>query len=533
LLIVDDEPTVLRALEHDLKLRDYEMIVTDSPSTALEILELQPIGVVLSDYRMPEMNGISFLDAVRSRWPNVQRLMMAASDELPTLSGAQSVFRLVSKPWDREALGLVIDDSFRAFALLRENAELWALAQRQYRDLQSLNHSLETKIASRTQQLVSAKVAWERTFDAIVDPLAIITDNHVVLRANLAYADHAERQVNQVPGQKCYELIAGRSSPCELCPLSMDDVALRNRGADIPATGDRILHVWSYPMQLASEAPGDDAHTIGAQNVCYYRDVTEERELESRLTQTEKLASIGLFVGGVAHEVNGPLGNIMILTEELKDDFSGSEDGLEIVHDIQSSAERCRRIIDSLRSFVRGSAQLHRERIQVDEVVAEVVRIFQRDYGSQGQVPINCRISKDIPPIRGDVALLHQLFRNLLQNAYHSLRKENGEIEVTVTEDFVSADGSKTTSVIVEVVDNGSGISDENLKHVFEPFFTTKREEKMGSGLGLSISHQIVQKHRGHISVDSELGKGTKFRVVLPMGDATGSYRLADLAASQ
>jgi two-component system NtrC family sensor kinase len=518
LLIITDEPEVLRALERDLESRSYEMVVTDSPTMALEILELQSIGVVLSAYLLPEMNGVSFLDVVRSRWPRVQRLLMATIDELPTMSGAQPIFRLLCKPWNREELKTVIDDAFSTYALLHENAELWALAQRQYHDLHALNHSLETKISKRTQQLVSAKVAWEKTFDAIVDPLAIVSGDYVVLRANLAYADHANKKVAEVPGLKCFELVAARSSPCLSCPLNDEDTAEANRGADIAARDNKTLHVWSFPMTSKQ-----------AQNVCYYRNVTEERELEHRLIQTEKLASIGLFVGGVAHEVNGPLGNITALAEALKDNYSGSAEDLELVHDIQSSAERCRRIIDSLRSFARGSAQLYRERIQVDEVVAEVVHSFERDYGSQDCVQIHCDIRGDIPPIRGDVALLHQLFRNLLQNAFHSLHKEAGHIDFLIQEESQSDSGAESSCVLVVVSDNGSGISPENLKQVFQPFFTTKSETKMGTGLGLSISHQIVQKHRGSITVESEEGKGTSFRIVLPLGDATGSYRLADL----
>ena len=518
LMIVDKEPAALRSLENALKKRDYEIVVTDSTRTALEILELQSVGVVICSHDTSKETGLSFLEKVRQRWPNIQRIMMASPEQISRLERHVPMLRLISKPWGEHELKMAIENAFQVFELLRENAELWQLSQRQYRDLQSLNHSLEAKISERTQQLVSAKLVWERTFDAIVDPVAIIRDDHSVLRANLAYADQAQRSVSLVPGQKCYLLVAGRDSPCENCPLGTTDNESIRRGVDIQARGSRTLHVWSYPMQsvsLASESNENINH------VCYYRDVTDERLLEGKLTQSEKLASLGLFVGGVAHEVNNPLGTIIALTEVLKTEIEGDEENLEIVHDIEMSADRCRRIIDSLRSFVHGSAQLHQQSIQVSELLVEVVRLFRQDYG--GGTPIECIIGDRIPAIRGDVALLHQLFRNLLQNAYHSLPKEDGAIQVSVRV------GSSTNSVIVELEDNGSGIRAEDLKHVFEPFFTTKSENKLGSGLGLSISHQIVLKHRGTIDVESVTGKGTKFIIDLPVGEPTGSFRLAEL----
>ena len=124
--------------------------------------------------------------------------------------------------------------------------------------------------------------------------------------------------------------------------------------------------------------------------------------------------------------------------------------------------------------------------------------------------------------------MLHQLFRNLLQNAYHSLPPTQGRIRVKIREGSKN-DVTNSAFVTIEIEDNGSGIKEENLEHLFEPFFTTKGANKLGSGLGLSICHQIVTKHRGKISVRSKVGEGTCFVIELPVGEATGKFRLADL----
>ncbi|MEE2901605.1 MAG: ATP-binding protein [Myxococcota bacterium] len=497
------------------------MIVTDSARTAKELLELQSIGVVLCGLDLGHESGIEFLEVVHNDWPTTQGLLMCSASDLPTLSAFEPTYGILNTPWTRHDLNEQLLAAFQRFELRRENIELRKLAHSQAQQLENMSHSVDAKIAHRTQQLLNAKVVWERTFDAIVDPVAIISSEHEVLRANLAYADHSQLPVSQVPGKKCFELVAGTSEPCEKCPMTQGDSSAR--GVDIEARHNRMLHVWSYPMPISDP---DERYVEKDSFVCYYRDVTEERELEAKLHQSEKLASLGLFVGGVAHEVNSPLASIKLLTESLREELVDNDDGLEVLHDIEVSADRCRRIIDSLRSFVHGSAKLHKESIQVDEIVEEVVRIFIRDYGTTAQ--IDCEIDENLTPIRGDVALLHQLFRNLLQNAYHSLPKSEGLIQIKIREGSKN-DETNRSFVTVIIQDNGSGISKQNLRHLFEPFFTTKSENKLGSGLGLSICHQIVTKHRGKISVESEVGEGTRFIIELPVGEATGKFRLADL----
>ena len=496
------------------------MIVTDSARTARELLELQNIGVILCGHELGYEKGSEFLEDVLSEWPNVQGLLLCSVSDLPTMSVLTPSYVSVNIPWTRHDLNSQVVGAFQRFELYRENDELRKVIDSQTQQINNLNHSMDAKITHRTQQLLNAKVVWERTFDAIVDPVAIVSSEYEIRRANLAYADHSGLPVSQVNGQKCFELVTNNSEPCELCPMRGDNSA---RGVDIEARQGKTLHVWSYPMPVSNP---DERIAENASFVCYYRDVTEERELETKLHQSEKLASLGLFVGGVAHEVNSPLATIKLLTESLREELLDNDDCLDVLHDIEVSADRCRRIIDSLRSFVHGSAKLHKKSIQVDEVVEEVVRIFIRDYGTTAKIETD--FCDDLTPIRGDVALLHQLFRNLLQNAYHSLPPTEGRIRVKIREGSKN-DVTNSAFVTIEIEDNGSGIKEENLEHLFEPFFTTKGANKLGSGLGLSICHQIVTKHRGKISVRSKVGEGTCFVIELPVGEATGKFRLADL----
>ena len=538
LLLVDDEPSILTALKRALRRERLRILTSLSPTEGLEIIARGGVGVVISDYKMPEMDGITFLSSVRERWPSVQRIMLTGQADEAAIEGVvnrSAVFRFLCKPWDQQSLIMTVRDSFAQYRVLKENERLWALTSQKNEELVELARGLEAKVERRTKQLVRAKQDWERTFDAIVDPVAIVDAEHRVVRANLAYARHADVTIRAVPGALCHELVAGRSSPCDSCPLEATLAGEAPRGVDVPATKDRILNVWSFPFRSHGADTGDVPPDIGERPslvpwsvampsespqpgeppaptaVCYYRDVTGERALSEKLVRTEKLAALGLFVGGVAHEINNPLGGILAFAQLLLRNPPEPEELDDALKSIEHSALRCKRIIDSLQSFAR-STHISDGVVNLQTLVRDAIDAFERDYTSADRVFIAHDVSPNTPLVRGDPALIHQLFRNLLQNAEHAMTGDGGRIAIRVRPD----DDGPEDRVRIEVTDNGRGISDEKLKRIFDPFFTTKGEEK-GTGLGLSICHRIVEQHRGHMEVESTSGRGTTFRIFLPV----------------
>jgi two-component system NtrC family sensor kinase len=511
LLLVDDEPAVGRAIRHELRAEEFPLFIATTCVEAMAILEREHIGVIVSDDRP---DGVTFLRGVKDRWPNIRRCF-------------------IPKPWDPEALRLNVAASFEHYRLLEENQRLRALLQTQNRELIELNRSLEAKIDARTLQLTRAKAEWEQTFDAIVDPLAIVSPQYAVVRANLAYALRAGLPVDAVPGRPCHQLLAGRDVPCEDCPLP---AALRGetpRGVDISAKG-RELNVWAFPLRpsprtrsqgdtplsaLGSLPIGDPSLEVatadlpsGPHGVCYYRDVTEERTLAGKLARTEKLAALGLFVGGVAHEINNPLGGILAFTQLLLKGTmgsSGDEEEVRALERIEWSALRAKRIIESLLSFAQGAPHLTQTAVDCGVLINEVVSAFNKDYGGW-RLEVEVEIHPDTPAIHGDPALLHQLLRNLLQNAEDALPGDGGEIRIKAGPAVLN----DAPAVRLEVWDNGSGIPAEHLPRIFDPFFTTKIDRK-GTGLGLSICHRIVEQHGGLFEVQSEPGRGTTFGIAL------------------
>jgi len=231
-----------------------------------------------------------------------------------------------------------------------------------------------------------------------------------------------------------------------------------------------------------------------------------------QLIQSAKLPALGELAAGVAHEINNPLSAVLtysILLQEktqepelLQDSLPEFQQQLEL---IQKAAERCKQIEDNLLAFSRetGGTMVSTNLGQIVDNTLELMRShFQRDA---------VKLEQEIPPdlfVWANSSELQQVFTNLALNAKQAMQG-GGTLRL-------KAYLENPTCVIIELSDTGVGISKAHLEKIFDPFFTTKRIGE-GTGIGLSIAHGIIQKHRGTITVDSELGRGTTFRLALPV----------------
>jgi signal transduction histidine kinase len=254
-----------------------------------------------------------------------------------------------------------------------------------------------------------------------------------------------------------------------------------------------------------------------------------ERELNERhLIQSEKLASLGTLLSGVAHELNNPLSNIstsaQILAEEMGTGTGNGELAGELVGQIGEQTDRARNIVRSLLEFSRDR-EFRKEPLALRLLVEETVRFLK------GQIPPGVSVEVAVPAeitLSGDRQRLQQVFLNLVKNAAEAVSPEDGRIVVSarrvaagVTPDtdaelVVHGAGLAGSNVVeIEVLDNGPGIPPEIRKKIFDPFFTTKDVGK-GSGLGLFVVYEIIEEHDGSIAVASGIGGGTLFTIRLP-----------------
>jgi two-component system, NtrC family, sensor kinase len=304
---------------------------------------------------------------------------------------------------------------------------------------------------------------------------------------------------------------------------------------------------WELTRQAASqlsrleEAVQERTREITQANQALQAEIAERKHLEGQLVQSEKLASIGQLAAGVAHEINNPIGFIfsnfgalekylgslfeMLEAYEKAESSIGKPDVAAMLQALRERMEldylkedipvlmreskdgivRVRQIVQDLKDFSRVDASQEWQRAQLHPGIDSTLNIVASEIKYAAEV---VKEYGSLPDIECLPAQLNQVVLNLVVNAAHAMGSERGRIVIRT--------GAADASVWLEVEDNGAGMAPEVLTRIFDPFFTTKPVGK-GTGLGLSLAYGIVQKHHGRIDVQSVVGKGTTFRVLLPV----------------
>ena len=472
LLVVDDDDNVRRALKRVLRRMRCRVFDAPDAETALAVMEREPVQVVVSDYRMPGMSGVEFLRIVKERWPRIQRVLLTGQADSSAIEEAvnrSEIFRFIWKPWDDGHLLITIQSAVDQFWTTGENERLQALVSDRNAELEALNRDLDGKLAARTQALMRAAQEWRACFDAIGDPLAILRAGGCeVVRANTAFARAAGVMPNMLPGLRCADHSFG-TLPCISRCVMPAGAAERET-----VSGERSWLVRSFPFDGGEE---------GAL-VVVFKDVTDEREVTRRLFHAEKMSAVGQLAGGVAHEINNPLGGILALAQLMSQEDRDAED-TENLRLIQDAAMRAKRIVESLLRFSRRPREEEKGPVDLAHVADDALFLLQSQM-KDGPV----EVTRDYHPAiaLGNANQLQQIFVNLVVNALQAMDA---------------------------VTDTGPGVKPDVAKRIFEPFFTTKPEGK-GTGLGLSICYQIAEEHGGTIRVEPGLERGASFVVELP-----------------
>jgi signal transduction histidine kinase len=356
------------------------------------------------------------------------------------------------------------------------------------------------------ESLLKGKNEWERTFDAIVDPVALIDRNGTVLRANLGLARVLDLPIGEIVGAP-YPALLGVPRPGSADPIGQSL-------ADGEARTEEV-HFESLPgVQQVTASPYSVVDGVLQGAVVIIKDVNDLKEQQERLQQASRLADIGQLAAGVAHEINTPLASIALRAESLlkvADDprlraVDSFKNFPRYLKTIDEEIFRCKKIIGALLEFSR----VRRPETRVTDLnaLAEKATDLVGHQMMLKQVALSLKLEAGLPHIRADDGQLRQALIALLMNALDAT-PPGGHVEVETR-----VDGADT--VVLTVADDGSGIPPENLDKIFNPFFTTKPVGQ-GTGLGLAICHGIVASHGGEIRVDSEIGRGTRLSLVLPV----------------
>ncbi len=230
---------------------------------------------------------------------------------------------------------------------------------------------------------------------------------------------------------------------------------------------------------------------------------------QEQLVQSRKIAAVGTLTSGIAHELNNPINNIVLTAEALKEDFRhlNQEEALGLIQDILVQSERASEIVKGLLDFSR-SEHPEFEPLYIAPVVHDTLKLVRNQLTLSG-IQVEEDFPSGLPPFHGDRKSLQQVFLNLFINAIQAML-DGGTLTLKA---YPAEDGQWLK---VEVTDTGVGIEPEHLPRIFDPFYTTKQVGR-GTGLGLSVTYGIVEKHGGHIEVQSQKGKGSTFTVILPI----------------
>ena len=281
----------------------------------------------------------------------------------------------------------------------------------------------------------------------------------------------------------------------------------RHDELELTRPAGRVFERYSRPVLDA------EGHPLGWLEL--YRDVTGERQIQSKMLQTEKMAALGQLVSGIAHELNNPLTAIMgyaqlMLGHGLNlDQFSEAKK-------VYQEAERARRIVKNLLYFARETAP-ERTQVDVNEIVERTLAL--RSYEPKTEnIVVTCELAPGLPQTVADPYQLQQVVLNLLINAEQALLEARGQGHVLIrTTHMIEGVGHHAVDrIVLEVSDDGPGVSPEIASRIFDPFFTTK-QPGLGTGLGLSIVYGIVHQHHGEVTFENQATGGAHFVVELPV----------------
>ena len=483
--------------------RRMEEVLCESEAKYREVVERANDGIAIIqdglvkyvNPRLAEMTGYSVEEGVGSPFTNYidpGELSKAVEDYEQRMAGEHLAARYERRL--RHKNGRRIDTEIRGGLITFHNKPA---------DLVIVRDITERKRAA--EEILRSRAMLQSVFDGITEPLIMLDKNLTVKMLNKPSIQYYRVEPQAVIGKSCHEAFKEKPEPCEECNipaavLSGRTLTFERKGLMDP---ERLEQVVIYPVK-------DEASQIDGA-VIHISDITDAKFMELQLIRSEKLASLGLMMSGIAHEINNPLAIINekagLMGDILKfaDDFEYREKLLNLLDSIFNSVGRTRAIIRRLLGFAKHK-DVKIEVIQLNQLLEEVLGFLERE-AFYRSINISRDFSPDLPNLASDKGQLQQVFLNIIKNAVEAV-ETRGKI-------FIATGSKDPETLQVTISDDGPGIPPNQLQHIFDPFHTSNKE--FGTGLGLYITHDIVTKNLGgQITVKSEVGKGSTFTVELP-----------------
>jgi signal transduction histidine kinase len=503
LLLVDDRPENLLALEAVLLPLGHEIHRASSAGDALRLALTYEFAVILLDVQMPGTDGLATARLLKERRSSAVTpiIFLTAGDTDPRaqFTGyAAGAVDYMAKPFDPEVLRAKIEvfvELFRA------------------RDLNRREHSaLVAEQVARTSA-ERARQTMEHLLEGMGDAFLGLDSNQCITYANRKAEEFLLTPRHTLLGMRVRAAIE-RVDP---------DVVVDELQSALDGNNGTCVELVFPTLRRTYEAT---IYTSPQERSLFMRNVTEQRTAEANLRSAEeklqkahKMEALGQFAGSIAHDFNNILAIITSCSDLLAQSATAGGEPLEDVREIRNAADRGAALVKQLMAFSRGRPESP-STTDVNRVVSDFAPLLHRLVGSS--IRVSLVRGSDVPPVRLAPTLIEQILLNLAANARDSMGS-GGILTIRtlrVTMDL-GRNGSPGTYAGIVVTDTGSGMTDDMRARVFEAFFTTKGPGQ-GTGLGLATVHGIVEQAGGMIEVDSEVGRGTSFRIYLPATEESG-----------
>jgi PAS domain S-box-containing protein len=384
------------------------------------------------------------------------------------------------------------------------------------RRLEVYSQQLEQLVQERTREL-SISETWHRSiFDNATDGILVLDRNGVIMNVNQSACDITGLDRDALIGSNI-DLIEGNGREEDhrermIRILNAESLIYeiehhKNNGSRV------VIEVSSKAIDISGESYIQS----------FYRDITEKKSIQEQLIHSQKMESVGILAGGIAHNFNNILAAILGYADLLLEFSDLDAVSRQRVHNIEKSARKAGAMVSQMLRFARREAHEVLP-LNLHDAINDAIKIFE------GAAPKNIRLllnlDASVPMLSGDPNQIEQIVMNLLVNASDAM-PDGGVITISTRLLTIEADRSKIPFIILpgryvvlSISDTGTGIPQESLKKIFDPFFTTKDKGK-GTGLGLATVYGIVKDHKGYIDVQTEIEKGTTFYIYFPAIERT------------
>jgi PAS domain S-box-containing protein len=496
LLLIDDEPDILRVLSRSLRADGYEVSTALNGGEGLTQFERMPFEIVVTDIKMPGMDGIAVLKNIKEREPDTEVIIITGHGDIDSAIEALQfgASDFINKPVRDEALAIALKRAQDKIEIRRR--------------LKEYTHDLEKKIQAATTELRRRSNFLAKLIRSSNDGV-VATDEQLRV---VVFNPGAER----IFGYSQEEVVNCRWLP-ELLPedlakLLQQAMQPRRTLRELPWREAAIVSKSgeSIPVRLSGSILYEGDQKLGT--VSFFQDLREIKRLQRELVHSERLAAVGQTVAGLAHGIKNILhglkgGSYLVDVGIAKKDDQKLRKGWEM---IKRAIERTSNLVMDLLSYSK-EREPQFETCSPNAIAAEVCELV-RQRAEQEHIELICDFDPAIGPVRMDPHTLHTVLLNLMSNAVDAcLFDENTSKKWQVC---VRTAAEPQKRIRFDVSDNGTGMNDEVKDKMFTSFYSTKGHR--GTGLGLLVTHKLVEEHGGRIEVATQLGQGTTVSVWLP-----------------